>query len=233
MRILTIAALAAALSFVFSSVHGAELALEAELAQTVVRPMQAAVPQSAANRGGPKPNDPSNGQFIWAPGAPNQNGGNAGYARFTVPIENKGNYMLFGHVIAWDNRSDTFWVTIWQDGNRKADQDRNPQRSRNLAYQWRLRPKSPVWVWDRVDHRLDAGGRMDRVWELKEGLAVITVWTNENAAMLDALYLTDNPTARTGRLPTKRERDWQSRNFDLGVDPKGKLASTWGQMKAR
>ncbi len=230
---LSIGAFAAALSFAFLSADGAELALEAELAQTIVRPMQAAVPESAVNRGGPKPKNPSNGKFIWAPGAPNQNGGNSGYARFTVPIENKGSYRLFGHVIAWDNRSDTFWVTIWQDGNRKADQDRNPQRSRNREYQWRLRPRSPSWVWDRVDQRLAAGGRMDRVWELKEGLAVITVWTNENAAMLDALYLTDDATARTGRLPTKQERDLQSRNFDLGVDPKGKLASAWGQMKAR
>lgn len=233
MRMLSMAALAAAFSFALTAAHAADLALEAELAQTISRPMQAAVPQNAANRGGQKPSDPSNGQFIWAPGAPNKNGGNAGYARFTVPIENKGNYMLFGHAVAWDNRSDTFWVTIWQNGNRKADQDRNPQRSRNRAYQWRIRPKGAAWVWDRIDHRMDAGGRFDRSWELKEGLAVITIWTNENAAMLDALYLTDNPRAKTGKLPTRRDRDLQSRNFDLSVDPKGKIASTWGQMKAR
>ena len=225
---LTIGALCVALM----TAQADEIALEAELAQEIEPDVVIAVPGDVDEAGGPAPNEPSNGKFVWAPGPPGGPGGGSGYARFTFPIKDAGTYLLFGHIVAWDGNSDSFWVTIWQDGNKNADDDPNPQVSKDQNYRWALNPKGNNWVWDRVNHWLDAG-TFDREWELEEGLATITIWSRENASMLDALFLTDDANAATGRLPTDEERELQRNNFNLSVDPSGKLASAWATLKTR
>ncbi len=221
-----------ALCLALMSAQADELALEAELAQEVEPAMVIAVPDDVDDAGGPAPNEPSNGRFVWAPGPPGTGGGDSGYARFTIPIEEPGTYRLFGHIVAWDGNSDSFWVTIWQDGNNDADDDPNPQASKDTNYRWALNPKGNNWVWDRVNHWLD-GGTFDRAWELEKGLATITIWAREDASMLDALFLTSDANAATGRLPTDEDRERQRNNFDLSVNPSGKLASAWGSLKTR
>ena len=89
-----------------------EIALEAELADVIQAPMVIADDE---------PNT-SDGEYIWAPGAPATGGGGTGWAEFIINLPEDGEYALWGHVIAWDGNSDSFWVT-W----KPADPDEDPQ----------------------------------------------------------------------------------------------------------
>ena len=95
-----------------------EIALEAELAQEIVEPM--------IIDDGKHAKDASDGKFIWMAGEPVAGGGGAGHADFIVNIPEPGKYALWGHVIAWDGNSDSFWVT-WEP----ADPKENAQATQN------------------------------------------------------------------------------------------------------
>ncbi len=223
---------AAALCLCLAAAQADEIALEAELSLEIEEPMVIAVPDDIEEHGGPKPNEPSNGKFIWRPGPPASGGGDhEGSARFTFPIKDAGTYRIFGHVVAWDGNSDSFWFAVYQDGNGEADQDMEPNATQDTNYRWSV-SKGNNWHWDRVNHWLD-GGTFERMWELEEGLVTIAVWNRESATMLDALYITDDEQAVTGVLPTDADRERQRSNFNLSVDPSGKLTSTWATLKTR
>jgi len=53
-----------------------EIATEAEMASVIEGPMVIAVPADAAAEGGPEPDAPSRGNFVWAPGVPVTGGPN-------------------------------------------------------------------------------------------------------------------------------------------------------------
>ena len=89
------------------AVGDVEIALEAELADKIQAPMVIAVPADAEARGGPEPDEPSNGKFIWTPGAPVTGGGGSGFAEFTINIPEDGTYTIWGRAIAWDGNSDS------------------------------------------------------------------------------------------------------------------------------
>jgi hypothetical protein len=201
-----------------------EIALEAELANKIEAAVVIAVPADAE----PSPNEPSRGKFIWAPGAPVTGGGDSGFAEFIVNIPQADTYAVWGHTVAWDGNSDSFWVT-W----RPADPDENPQQTGNTEYRWGV-AQSAVWHWDRINHWLDAG-TFDREWELPEGETILKIWSREDATMLDALFITNDDSADAGganvRLPTDEDVEKQLEGT-RSVYPMDKLSTTWGRIKS-
>ena len=194
-----------------------EIALEAELAQEIVDPMVIADDKDA-----------SNGEFIWMEGAPVAGGGGAGHADYIINIPEPGKYALWGHVIAWDGNSDSFWVT-WQP----ADPDENAQATQNTQFRWGV-GQGAAWHWDRINHWLD-GGTFDREWKFnKAGETFLRIAVREDATMIDAIFVTTNvkataPDQANVRLPTDKDRKIQIEG--LPVDAKGKAATTWGGLK--
>ena len=206
-----------------------EIALEAELANKIQPAMVVAVPEDVKAKGGPKPDEPSRGKFIWAPGAPTTGGGDSGFAEFIVDITQADTYAIWGHVIAWDGNSDSFWVTVLP-----ADPDENPQATGNVQFRWGT-AQGNIWHWDRINHWLD-GGTFDREWDLPAGEATIKIWTREDATMLDALFITsDNkptdPASANVRLPT--DEDVEKQLSGMPVHPMDKLSTTWGRIKEK
>ena len=194
-----------------------EIALEAELANEIVEPMMIDEEKTA-----------SDGKFIWDEGPPVAGGGGVGYAEFIINIPQPDTYALWGHVIAWDGNSDSFWVT-WQP----ADPDEDAQATQNTEFRWGV-AQGAAWHWDRINHWLD-GGTFDREWKFKEaGETVLRIGVREDATMIDAIFVTTNVKATIAdqanvRLPTDKDRKIQVEG--LAVDAKGKAATTWGALK--
>ena len=194
-----------------------EIALEAELANEIVEPMIITDDKNA-----------SDGKFIWMEGEPVAGGGGVGHADFIVNIPEPGKYALWGHVIAWDGNSDSFWV-VWQP----ADPDENAQATQNTEFRWGV-AQGAAWHWDRINHWLD-GGTFDREWKFdKAGETLLRIGVREDATMLDAIFVTTNLKATVAdqanvRLPTDKDRKIQVEG--LAVDAKGKAATTWGSLK--
>jgi hypothetical protein len=230
MKYLTIIVLSIALVLVFNFVaySAFELALEAELANKIVAPIVTGVPDDAKAKGAPVvPNEPSNGKFIWVPGAPVASGqDNQGYIEFNITIPKKTKYAVWGNVIAWDGNSDSFWVT-WLP----ADPDENPQANQKQDYRWGV-AQANSWTWDRVNKWMDAG-TFDREWELDKGETVLRIYGREDATILDCIYITDNLAAVNGRVPTKEEIQAQIQGKQkLAVKSSGKLPITWANIKS-
>ena len=207
-------------AFIYGTVRlGAEveIALEAELAQEIVEPMIIADDKNASNK-----------EFIWMEGEPVAGGGGTGHADFIINIPEPGDYALWGHVIAWDGNSDSFWIT-WQP----ADPDENAQQTQNTEFRWGVGPGN-IWHWDRINHWLD-GGTFDREWKFaKAGETFLRIAVREDATMIDAIFVTTNVKATVAeqanvRLPTDADRKIQIEG--LAVDAKGKAATTWGSLK--
>ena len=194
-----------------------EIALEAELANEIVEPMIITDDKNA-----------SDGKFIWMEGEPVAGGGGVGHADFIINIPEPGKYALWGHVIAWDGNSDSFWV-VWQP----ADPDENAQATQNTEFRWGV-AQGAAWHWDRINHWLD-GGTFDREWKFdKAGETLLRIGVREDATMLDAIFVTTNLKATVAdqanvRLPTDKDRKIQVEG--LAVDAKGKAATTWGSLK--
>ena len=194
-----------------------EIALEAELADVIEEPMIISEDKLA-----------SDGKFIWMEGAPVAGGGGVGWAEFIIELPEPGDYALWGHVIAWDGNSDSFWVT-WQP----ADPDEDAQQTQNTQFRWGV-GQGAEWHWDRINHWLD-GGTFDREWEFNQaGETVLRIGVREDATMLDALFITTNVKATDSaqanvRLPTAQDRTIQGEGLD--VEAKGKAATAWGLLK--
>ena len=194
-----------------------QIALEAELANEIVEPMIIADDKNA-----------SDGKFIWMEGAAATGGGGRGYAEFFINIPQPDTYALWGHVIAWDGNSDSFWVT-WQP----ADPNEDAQATQNTEFRWGV-AQGAAWHWDRINHWLD-GGTFDREWKFKDvGETVLRIGVREDATMIDAIFVTTNVKATVAdqadvRLPTDKDRKIQVEG--LAVDAKGKAATTWGSLK--
>ncbi len=91
-----------------------EIALEAELADTIQAPMEITDDETA-----------SDGKYVWVEGvAAGSDKDHQGWVEFIINIPEAGTYALWGSVIAWDGNSDSFWVT-WQP----ADPNENPQQT--------------------------------------------------------------------------------------------------------
>lgn len=204
-----------------------EVALEAEIPTKIQAPMQIGTPKDTEKW--QKIDEPSRGKFVWMPGAPLGGGGDQGFAEYIVNIPESDTYAIWGRVIAWDGNSDSFWVTV-----QPPDPDENPQQTKNFEFRWAT-AQGNFWHWDRINKWLDAG-TFDRQWKLPKGEVKITIWTREDATMLDALFITTsldaNEAAAGVRLPTEAEvKKQQTAKAAMGVDVKGKLAVRWAKMK--
>ena len=195
-----------------------EIALEAELANTLQVPMVIADDELA-----------SDGKYVWVEGEPaGHQRDHQGWVEFIINIPEAGKYALWGHVIAWDGNSDSFWVT-WQP----ADPNENPQQTQNKQFRWSVAHGND-WHWDRINHWLDEG-TFDREWEFdKPGETVLRIGGREDATKLDAVFVTSNtgatvPAQANVRLPTDADRKLQDEG--LVVDAKDKVTTTWGSLK--
>ena len=198
-----------------------EIGVEAEDADTIEAPMVIATPDEAAAQGGPKPNEPSGGKFIWMPGPPKTGGGGKGFAEFYVNIPKAGTYAIWGRVIAWDGNSDSFWVTVVPPD--PADQ--NPQDTGDTHYRWAVQ-QGNEWHWDKINQWLD-GGTFERKWDIPAGKTLIKIWTREDATMLDCLYITDNLSDDEAEVQPKLPSE-----LATAVEPAGKLSTTWAKVKS-
>jgi hypothetical protein len=188
-----------------------EIALEAELADVILAPMVVADDELA-----------SDGKYVWVEGQPLIGGGGSGYVELIINIPEAGKYALWGSVIAWDGNSDSLWVT-WQP----ADPDEDPQQTQNTEYRWSLAGGND-WHWDRINHWLD-GGTFEREWDLPAGETTLRVGVREDAAKLDVIFITDNLSADEAEASP---RDPGPQDV-TPVEPKGKLTTTWGKLKAQ
>lgn len=212
--------------------RGVEIVLEAELANTIQAPMVIAVPDDVKPHGGPVPDEPSRGKFIWAPDKPVSGGpnGDRGFAEFIIDIPEGGKYAVWGRVIAWDGNSDSFWVT-WKPADPEAD---NPQQSKDTKYRWATAGGN-AWHWDRINQWLD-GGTFEREWEFDKGETKLTIWTREDATMLDSLYITDDIAAGGNMVRTPTDEEVKAQILGgkaKAVDRKDKLSTAWGSIKAK
>ena len=104
---------------------------------------------------------------------------------------------------------------------------RKPQS--NVQFRWGV-AGGPAWHWDRINHWLDAG-TFDREWKFNQaGKTTLRIAVREDAAMLDVIFITDNLSAEEAEA---KPRTPNASDADVPVEVKGKLTSTWAQMKNR
>ena len=199
-----------------------EIATEAELA-IIEAPMVIGVPADAVAQTGPNPGEPSRGQFVWHPGPPLTGGGGQGFIQFDINIPKAGKYAAWGRIVAWDGNSDSLWA-VW----RPADPDENPQTTNNTQFRWST-AQGNEWHWDRINHWLD-GGTFDREWDLPAGPTTLLIYSREDGAMLDCIFITDNLSADAAVVNPRVPTDADLRA--AAVSPGGKLAVTWGSIRS-
>jgi hypothetical protein len=179
------------------------------------------VPADAVAQGGPEPDAPSRGEFVWQPGAPLEGGGGSGFVQFEINMPAAGQYAIWGRVVSWDGNSDSLWV-IWQP----ADPDENPQDTQNTEYRWST-GSGNTWYWRRVNAWLNAG-TIQRVWDMPAGPSTLTFFSREDGCMLDTLFITDNLSEDEAEVSPRVPTD-----DDLAaVTPADKLAVTWGSIRS-
>ena len=202
-------------------IKGDGIALEAELAQRIEEPMK--IDDSDKGK------EASNEKFIWMEGEPAVGGGGEGWAEFDINMSEKGEYAIWGRVLAWDGNSDSFWVT-W----KPTDPDEDAQETQNTKFRWAVQ-QVPEWHWDRINAWLD-GGTPERTWNIDQpGKTTLRIAVREDTAMLDALFITTNVEANDPvdvnlRLPTAADRELQITG-SIAVNPGEKIASTWAHLK--
>ena len=188
-------------------------AIEAEKADKIEAPMIVSDDAKA-----------SGGKFIWMEGKPATGGGGKGWAEFIINLPKAGTYALWGKVLAWDGNSDSLWVT-WQP----ADPNEDAQATQNVQFRWGV-TQGNDWHWDRINHWLDAG-TFDREWKFNQtGKTTLRLAVREDAPMLDVIFITDNLSAEEAEA---KPRTPNASDAATPVEVKGKLKSTWAQMKNR
>ncbi len=69
---------------------------------------------------------------------------------------------------------------------------------------------------------------------MEKGETILTIWSREDATILDALYITNDITGGQAntRLPTDEDRELQGQaGGGQAVESIGKLSTTWGSVK--
>lgn len=187
-------------------------AIEAEAADVIEPPMVSAEDAAA-----------SGGKYVWVEGEPaSSETDHQGWVEFVIDIPEAGKYALWAKVIAWDGNSDSFWVT-WQP----ADPDENAQQTQNKQFRWSV-VHGNDWHWDRINHWLDEG-TFDREWDLPAGETTLRIAGREDATKLDVVFITDNLSADEAEV---NPRDPGPEDV-TPVEPREKLATTWGKLKAQ
>lgn len=177
-----------------------EIAFEAEDADQIQPPMMIVEDKGA-----------SGGKAIVS------NVGRQGWAIYEIEIPKANTYYMWGHVIAPDGVSDSFFVTF--DEEERGNDNGNP----NI---WDV-AQGVNWHWDQVDGR----GVGIRQFKLDEGVHVLKIWTRENNTKLDAIFMSTDMIAQPklpGEDPKVRDRKTAGR---IAVRPGGKLTALWGELK--
>jgi hypothetical protein len=175
-------------------------------------------------QGGPEPVDPSGGQFVWQPGPPLTGGGGEGFVQFAFNMPEAGTYSIWGRVVTWDGNSDSYWITVVPPDPA----DENPQETQDTTYRW-----SPAqgneWHWDKIDQWLN-GGTFDLEWEIPAGPVTLTLWSREDATMIDCIYITDNLDTDEANVAPKLPSEVDP--LPSAVDSQDKLSTVWARMKS-
>jgi len=179
-----------------------DLAFEAEHADAIEFPMAIAEDEDA-----------SGGEYILSPN------GRAGWADYEVEIPADEDYYMWGMVQKHDGVTDSFFVTF-DEVARGDDNDDNPNT-------WDIGAAADIWLWDPVSGR-GVGGD-PREFELTQGLHTLRIWTRENNAWLDSIFMS---TEEDAQPVLASEFEGRGRL----VEPKavryiGQLAVTWGQLR--
>ena len=191
-----------------------DFAFEAENADTIEAPMEVADDDLA-----------SNGKYVWVEGAAaSSDRDHQGWVEFVINLPEAGTYALWGKVIAWDGNSDSYWVT-WQP----ADPDEDAQQTQNTEFRWSV-VHGNEWHWDRINHWLD-GGTFEREWELPAGETTLRVAGREDATKLDVIFITDNLSEDEAEVNPRNPGPEDQ--LATPVEPKEKLAVTWGKLKSQ
>ena len=183
-----------------------ELAFEAELGK-IEAPIEADKDKKASNSQYASP-PPGAGNFV----------GSIEY-RILIPKQTK--YYIWGRVIAPHGGNDSYFVT-W-DGEDRGEND-----GVNV---WDT-VQTVTWQWDMVMGR---GHSDPKAFELTRGEHTLRMWGREAGTKLDCLFISDNQKA-VPRQPTQKEIANQKPDSVIGglaVDPIGKLAATWGEIKLK
>ena len=180
-----------------------ELAFEAEGFDEVLAPMQIGEDEDA-----------SGGKYIKSPA------GRAGWAEYVIEIPDDADYYMWGMGQRIDGVTDSFFVTFNLD-DRGADDAENENT-------WDM-DDAPVaaWGWDPVNGRGMGGD--PRVFELAKGEHVLRIWTRENEAWLDCIFMSTDMNATPIRASEFEGRDRLGE--PEAVTYMGKIAATWGQIK--
>jgi len=195
----------ALLSFVSYTAAEDELAFEAEDADTISPPMVVV-----------EDNDVSGGAYIKSPS------GRAGWSEYEVEIPEFAPYYMWGMVQRHDGLTDSFFITF-DLVDRGEDDDVNENT-------WSVSTADNIWTWDAVNGR-GAGGD-PRIFELDEGLHMLRVWTRENEAWLDCIYMSTEQIA-IPILASEFEGRERIGAAEKAVNYSGKLATAWAKIKTQ
>jgi len=181
-----------------------ELAFEAEDYDTIEAPMQIV-----------EDKDASGGAYIKSPS------GRAGWAEYEIGIPEFASYYMWGMVQTQDGVTDSSFITF--DLNDRGDDDAVNVNS------WDIDAPDLSWAWDPVSGR-GAGGD-PRVFELDEGIHMLRVWTREKETWLDCIYMSTDLLAVPILASEFEGRD--RKGPPKSVNYSGKLATSWGHIKAQ
>ena len=206
--------LSLAFSFLWSSAFAGSIGWEAEDTVAINPPLAVFEDENL-----------SGGKYIYSPTS------NAGSAEYEFEVPMNGTFFMWAYHLSIDAGRNSYHLVI-DDPKQPVDD--------SLAWDTILEPQptklgevvdienkdiyDPNWGWIRVFGREDAQWMlyMIRTFELKKGTHKMYLWTRERETKVDCFCLTDNfneqpvfPDEATG----------------LAVDPKEKLAVTWGSLK--
>ena len=179
-----------------------ELAFEAEDFDKIEHPMVVV-----------KDDKVSGGAYIKSPT------GRAGWAEYEIEIPDDLKYYMWGMVQEHDGVTDSFFITF-NLLDRGADDDINPNT-------WDMNGPANAWGWDKVRGR-GVGGD-PRVFTLDKGKHKLRVWTRENEAWLDCIYMSTEMNA----VPILAS-EFKGRKRTIApkaVNSIGKSTITWGKVK--
>lgn len=179
-----------------------ELAFEAEDFDKIEAPMVVV-----------KDDEASGGSYIKSPN------GRAGWAEYEIEIPDDIKYYMWGMVKEHDGVTDSFFITF-DLLDRGADDDINVNT-------WDMDGPANAWAWDKVSGR-GVGGD-PRVFELDMGKHKLRVWTRENEAWLDCIYMSTDMNA----IPvlTSEFGGRKRTSAPKAVNYTAKIAVTWGMIK--
>lgn len=103
-----------------------------------------------------------------------------GHAVYAVDVPERGDYVLWGRVLATDDHNDSFWVCV----------------NEGPWYSWNGLNRSIGWQWDRL-HDMDGDGKKKPVYlKLEAGHNAIAIAYREAETKLDGLLVTNDLTYR-------------------------------------